>query len=286
MKKIILFIVCSLLLLSCNKTWITKNWDYGTYQFLEINHTNNDTILLANFENYQLNGFVKTQKILYSINDSHRDSIYQKLFSDAYLLNVPTYGNYKNALKDGEWYCLNNKDEKFFYENFRNDTLHGKFQKLSLDTKNVIYSGNYWQGKLNETFISNYHGNHYRLNYDKGRLDGLQNISNENGLVETLIFDKGRLIEVKYSEFIDSFQLDKNGNGFIYFENTRPDKSILMYQIISDYKAKTLGDGLYSVKIPYCGGYPCTGNVDFFNEYSQKIETFEIEYQAVFRRKI
>lgn len=266
------------------------------HEFIYTSVGDDDTIFIATIQYNSFHGPIKVKKKMGSYNEEMFDKIYR----DALSSKDWTYGNYNMNRKDGEWFVLSEKNEKVLLINFRNDTLHGAYLRLFSDGSDTLEFRNYTDGILDGSYIANIgggavngvplYGKHrWELNYTMGKLDGVQRNYYDGRIKEEIIFEHGRIKEIRFSDYIVENKVIENGDGYIVVDNASFAFGILGIQFSTNPSERShlaiFGDDILSGRIELCRGYFCPGELELYSEISKEKRSFEISYDIKMKRK-
>lgn len=289
--SVIFTLLISVLLINSCRTYKYIDWD-EPYEYVytrTIDYPNKDTIAVITLRNDTLNGAAKMLKI----PGPFKEKVFDIIYNDALYHNIWTYGNYVDNKKNGQWYCLDDENNVILQYNYENDILMGDF--FTLHEKDTLYKGTYHDGVLHGDFFINHNGYNlqdgkwvkgkyrWELNYNKGKLDGLQLRYFDSEIVEEILFDNGRVLKIMKSPGLDKVELDEYGSGFIQFTDMGLAFGILGQQFNKTHTdiehIKIFGDGSYTGRIDFCNGYFCPKKIKLKGLPDSEY-IFTIEYET------
>ncbi len=286
------------MLASCNifKKQATLHDSNEPYQYVNTVFPSGDTIYIATMKDYMFDGPIQVKKQ----KGNYYGGMDDKIYNDAFSYSGWTYGEYRKNKKYGEWYYLNNDNIKTLSVSYKNDTLDGQFLRLLENGIDTLISCNYKSGVLHGKYIFNegngifngvsLYGEHrWELNYFNGKLDGLQRKYYKGELDEEIIFDKGEIKEIIFSNDIIEHKISDNGDGYIILDNASFAFGILGRQFCQIHNQRIdleiFSDDIYSGKVELCRGCFCPGEFVMYSEISKSYQEFEIYYDIKIERK-
>ena len=296
--KFIIILSFITMLASCNifKKQPTHYDSNEPYQYVNTVFPSGDTIYIATLRDDMFDGPIKVKKQ----KGNYYGGMDDKIYNDAFSYSGWTYGEYRKNKKYGEWYYLNNDSIKTLSVSYKNDTLDGQYLRLLENGIDTLISCNYKSGILHGKYIFNegngiingvslYGAHRWELNYFCGKLDGLQKKYYEGELKEQIIFDKGQIKEIIFSDNIIEHKISDNGDGYIILENASFAFGILGRQFCQIHNQRIdlelFSDDIYSGKIELCRGYFCPGEFEMYSEILKSHKQFKIYYDIKIERK-